>query len=279
MKFLLKINKDLNLYPAEKNNLDGYILGINDFSICFGRTFNIDEIKKIRNENIDKKIYVSLNRVIFNNELDNYKDILFKLDELNLDGIIVGDVAALTYNLKTNIILDQLHLNNSFLTIKHYKNNNVRGIVLTNDIPYYDINKIKEENSDIILFKQVFGLAHLSTSKRKLVSNYLKHFNINNDSNYYEIKENNKEYSCIVKEDEFGTHIFNKKPLNLLSYIDKINADYFVIDDYLIDVDIKELLEIYNSNNISKDEYINTKYNADTGFINKETIYKVKNNE
>ena len=59
---------------------------------------------------------------------------LKEVDDLGINGIIVGDIAALTYDLKTNIILDQMHLNNSFYAINHYYNNGVYGTVLTNDI-------------------------------------------------------------------------------------------------------------------------------------------------
>lgn len=277
---LLKVNKDINLYPDETDGFMGYILGVEDYSICFGTSYTIDEIKEIKNKYTNKKIFVSLNRVIFNSELNDYKKVLLELDNIGLDGIIVGDIAALTYDLSTNIILDQLHLNNSYLTVKHYSNNGVSGIVITNDINKDDINKIKEENKNTLLFKEVFGLPHLSTSRRYLASNYLKYFNKENNSNIHLIKEDNIGDYYYVVEDSFGTHILDSKPLNLLSQIDNINCDYFIIDDYLMDnIDIEELIDIYSNKKIDKNDYINSKYNANDGFINKKTIYKVKNND
>lgn len=276
---LLKVNKDINLYPDETDGFMGYILGVEDYSICFGINYSVDEIKEIRSKYTNKKIFVSLNRVIFNNELEDYKKVLQELDNIGLDGIIVGDIAALTYNLSSNIILDQLHLNNSYLTIKHYSNNGVDGIVITNDITKDDINIIKEENKDTILFKQVFGLPHLSTSRRHLASNYLKYFNKKNNSNIHLIKEDNIGDYYYVVEDKFGTHIMDSKPLNLLGEIHNIKSDYFIIDDYLIDnIDIEELIDVYSNEKKDKNDYINSKYNANDGFINKKTIYKVKNN-
>lgn len=277
---LLKVNKDINLYPNETNGFMGYILGLEKYSICFGKTYSIDEIKDIKEKYSNRKIFVSLNRVIFNSELDDYKRVLKKLDEIGLDGIIIGDVAALTYNLSTNIILDQLHLNNNYLTAKHYHNNNTSGIYLTNDITLVDINKIRQENKNLILFKQAFGLPHLSTSKRFLTSNYLKYFNKEKKSNIHLIKENNTNDYYYIVEDDFGTHILDSKPLNLLCELENIHVDYFIIDDYLIsDIDLNEIVDIYSKNKKEKQEYINTKYNANNGFINKDTIYKVKNNE
>ena len=92
-KLLVKINNDNELMcPGQ-----GYILGIDGCSVCFGKTYTVDEIKNIKEKSNNKEIFVSLNRVIFENELGAYRKILSELDDLNLDGIIVGDIAALTY--------------------------------------------------------------------------------------------------------------------------------------------------------------------------------------
>lgn len=270
-KILLKINdvKELS-YEA-----DGYILGIDKYSFLFGKTFNIDEIKKIKDDLKGKEIFVSFNRVIFNSELEDYKKKLKKVDSLGIAGIIVGDIAALTYDIKTNVILDQMHLNNSFYAINHYYNNGVSGCVLTNDITLSEINDIKK-NTKSVLFKQVFGYPHLSTSKRKLISNYKEYFNINDTSSIYEISEKNSNNIYKIIEDNFGTHILGDKVLNLLSF--DIDVDYKIVDGFMLG-DVKKVLEIFMNNKKDKNDWINDTYNANYGFINKETIYRVKKDE
>ncbi len=272
-KVLLKINRDQELtYPA-----DGYILGIDKYSYLFGKTYLLEEVRRIKEENLDKEIYVSFNRIIFNDLIEDYKNMLLKIDELGVDGIIVGDVAALTYDLKTNIILDQMHLNNSYYTINHYSNNGVKGIILTNDITLNDINSI-QSNTNVKLFKQAFGYPHLSTSNRKLVTNYLTHFKINSKEDSYEICENKSDNYYKVIEDDFGTHILGDKPLNLLSVYNDLNVDYMIIDGYLID-DVKPVLDAFLNKDIKASSKIDEKYNSNNGFISKETIYKVKKDE
>jgi collagenase-like PrtC family protease len=270
-KILLKINdvKELS-YEA-----DGYILGIDKYSFLFGKTFNIDEIKKIKDDLKGKEIFVSFNRVIFNSELEDYKKKLKKVDSLGIAGIIVGDIAALTYDIKTNVILDQMHLNNSFYAINHYYNNGVYGMVLTNDITLSEINDIKK-NTKSVLFKQVFGYPHLSTSKRRLISNYKEYFNINDTSSIYEISEKNSNNIYKIIEDNFGTHILGDKVLNLLSF--DIDVDYKIVDGFMLG-DVKKVLEIFMNNKKDKNDWINDTYNANYGFINKETIYRVKKDE
>lgn len=274
MKTLIKVNSIDEL----KLDADGYILGFNDFCLSFEKTFSIDEIKSIVKEYSEKEIFVSLNKMIFNSELSLYKSILFELDKLPLKGIIIGDTAALTYNLNTNLIMDQLHLNNSYLTVNHYYNNGCSGIYLTNDITLEDINYIKE-NSNSILFKDVFCLPHLSTSKRNLITNYLKHFNIDKKDEYFYICEEKDNNYYLIKEDKTGTHIYNSKVLNIINKVDDLKTDYVIFDSHMLNKE--NFTEIYNDykKGIIDNEKINKLFDFDNGFINKKTIYKVKNYE
>lgn len=274
-KLLIKVNNlDIFKYPSI-NKCDGFILAVKDFSYLFGMSFTIDEIKNIKNKYKDKEIFVCANKLIFNSELSDYKTCLTKLDELNLSGIIVGDIAGITYNLNTPIILDQMHLNNSYYTINHYYNNNVKGVVLTNDITKEEINEIRE-NTKAILFKKVFGYPHLSTSNRNLISNYKNKFNISNKSKTYSISENNSNSYYKIFEDDFGCHILGSKPLNLLNI--NLDVNYKIFDDLFIN-DILLALDSFINNEVDNYEKIKEKYNTTSGFINEKTIYKVKKDE
>ena len=274
-KILVKVNNEEELtYPA-----DGYVLGVTKFCICFNKTFNISEINQVIKKNNDKEIYVSLNKPVFNFEVEEYKNLLLNLDKLGLNGIIVGDVAALTYDLKTPIIIDQLHLNNSSLTVKYFLNNGVKGVFLTNDITLDEINKIKDENKNGLLFKQVFGLPHLSSSVRSLVTNYLSYFGKKSNNKVYKIKERIDDDSYFIVEDYFGTHILGSKPINLINELDTIKVDYAIIDGYLLDKKIDNVLKAFLENDVTKRKEIDEAFNSNEGFINRKTIYKVKNDD
>ncbi len=273
-EILIKINKDEDLtYPSA-----GYVFGIDKFSYLFGKTYNINAIKKIKESLKDKKIFISFNKIIFNDEIEEYKKTLKQVDELGVSGIIVGDVAALTYNLKTDLILDQLHLNNSYYTINHYYNNGCKGVILTNDITLDEINEIRK-NTKAILIKEVFCYPHLSTSNRRLISNYFKHFKlIKKSSKYYTINQKGDNLYYRVIEDDFGCHILSANPINLLKYTPSLNVDYFLIDGFLIN-DIKPVLNAFINEDVNKSDEIDKLYNSNPGFINKKTIYKVKKDE
>ena len=274
-KTLIKVNNYNDLkYPS-----DGFILGVLDYSFLFSKTFSVKEIKQIIKENKDKEIFAELNYVVPNSKIDEYKNMLKSLDKLGLKGIIVGDIAALTYNLETPIILNQLHLNNSSLTINHYYKNGVAGFILTNDITIDEINTIRK-NTKAILFKEVFTLPHLSTSLRKLVSNYKNYFNIDSNSKNYYICENKKDTYYSVIEDNYGTHILGSKVLNLFDELDYLDVNYIILNNYMLDNEkFKKVLDIFINNDKEKSFYIKNEFDTDKGFINKKTIYKVKKDE
>ncbi|MEG2620702.1 MAG: U32 family peptidase [Bacilli bacterium] len=276
-KLLIKVNylKDLKI-PC-----DGYIIGIEKFSCNFSTSFSYEEIKNIDSTN--KEIFVAFNRPIFNEELKEYKNMLLKIDSLGLSGIIFNDVSTLTYNLKTKLIIDQNHLNNNFMTINHYYNNGVYGTVLTNDITKDEINIIKE-NTKSLLFKQAFGLEHLSTSVRKLISNYAKYKKIKIDNNKKIMSESKENKQCIIIEDDFGTYIFSSEITNLIMETTDIKADYFIIDGYLLDdVDINCVVKAFLSSAPKQKEkmveYVSNIHDCVSGFINKKTVYKVKKHD
>lgn len=274
-KTLIKVNNYNDLkYPS-----DGFILGVLDYSFLFSKTFSVKEIEQIIKENKDKEIFAELNYVVPNSKIDEYKNMLKSLDKLGLKGIIVGDIAALTYNLETPIILNQLHLNNSSLTINHYYKNGVAGFILTNDITIDEINTIRK-NTKAILFKEVFTLPHLSTSLRKLVSNYKNYFNIDSNSKNYYICENKKDTYYSVVEDSYGTHILGSKVLNLFDELDYLDVNYIILNNYMLDNEkFKKVLDIFINNDKEKSFYIKNEFDTDKGFINKKTIYKVKKDE
>ena len=274
-KTLIKVNNYNDLkYPS-----DGFILGVLDYSFLFSKTFSVKEIKQIIKENKDKEIFAELNYIVPNSKIDEYKNVLKSLDKSGLKGIIVGDIAALTYNLETPIILNQLHLNNSSLTINHYYKNCVAGFILTNDITIDEINTIRK-NTKAILFKEVFTLPHLSTSLRKLVSNYKNYFDIDSNSKNYYICENKKDTYYSVIEDSYGTHILGSKVLNLFDELDYLDVNYIILNNYMLDNEkFKKVLDIFINNDKEKSFYIKNEFDTDKGFINKKTIYKVKKDE
>ena len=103
----------------------------------------------------------------------------------------------------------------------------------------------------------VYGYIPMFTSKRHLVDNYLETFNIKEKGN--KIYKEGKNY--IINDEKNGTTVYTDYVLNIKENID---VDYY----------------IYNSNMIDEEKFkqilINNTEKEETGFLHKETIYKVK---
>ena len=116
-----------------------------------------------------------------------------------------------------------------------------------------------------------YGYIPIFYSRRKLVSNYLEQIKEKKEDVMYYIKAKDERYPIIEEKD--GTTIYSKEPLNLINELDNIDIDYVVMNAF----NIKEELFMKQLNN-----YLNNKKekeNTYTGFINKKTVYDIKDYE
>ena len=293
-------------YPSKEkyhffceNNIDGFIVAVEKFSENFNHYIKISNLKKIVDQiNSDnKKAYIMLNKLYFNDEIDELKSLLKNISKLKVEAVIFSDIAILNIvkenNLNINLIWHSKMTTNS-KTINFYEKRGLFGYYITPEITIDEFIKITK-NTKSKPFIKLFGYTNMATSSRKLITNYFKTFNLNNNSNdkYYMHEKISNKYYPIIEDN--NTNFFSDKVLNgILEYqkLIKNNIDFSVyLDDYLIDENqFYNVLEAFTElkNNSNDDEFAsklkqvidNTMfYETDNGFLNKETIYKVKNNE
>lgn len=282
-KSMRQINNLLNI-------CDGFIIGIKDLSVNLPCYFTMEEAKKIITlclEN-EKEIFVSLNRNMHNDQLSELTTILKELSNLQITGLIFYDIAIINLNqklgLNLKLIWNQEHLATNYCTINYWHKKGVYASYLSSELTIDEIFFIREKTS-CLLMMNVFGFIPMFTSKRPLVKNYLDKFSLNDKSkiNYLE-KEGN--IYPIIGEDV--TTVYSSKILNLLMEffnLSKVGIDYFVFNSFNINEDVfKEIIELFNESNGLTDnclfERVNMllNYNIDTGFLYKDTVYKVKKN-
>lgn len=128
----------------------------------------------------NKKVYVTVNIAMHNEELEGILDYLKKLDKLKVDAIIVSDPTIIKLA-KENTNLE-LHLSTQASTlnkeaIKFWKKEGVSRIVLARECKKEDIKEFKKENIELEVF--IHGAMCASYSGRCVLSNFLT----NRDSN------------------------------------------------------------------------------------------------
>ena len=94
MKIIVKPVLD-NLDSYIENNIDTFLLPLEEYSVSYIKYYSLDDIKAIRKKYEDINIFVSINKNIFNSEIEPLKKILQELDKLNIEGIFFYDLAIL----------------------------------------------------------------------------------------------------------------------------------------------------------------------------------------
>lgn len=87
-------------YAAIANGCDAIYLGLDKFSArAYAENFTIDNLKELINfahlRNV--KIYITMNTIIYNNELEEVYKTIDELANINVDALIVQDLAILSY--------------------------------------------------------------------------------------------------------------------------------------------------------------------------------------
>ena len=139
--------------------------------------FTLDDIKEgvIFAHSLNKKVYVTVNIVIHNEELKEIEEYLKKLEECNVDAIIVSDPAVIKLALtKTNL---EVHLSTQASTlnieaVKFWKNEGITRIVLGRECTKEEIEEIIK-NVDIEIETFIHGAMCAGYSGRCVMSNFL----------------------------------------------------------------------------------------------------------
>ncbi len=275
---LLGVIRGNNFLEYLDNCLDGMILPLESFSVDYFKYYSISDIKEYR-KNTDKLLYVVINKMIFNNELDSLFKVLKELENIKVDGVFFYDLAVLNLvrenNLSINLIYNGTHMVTNSDTINLYYDLGVKGAYLSNEITKNEVLNIRS-NTKSDLFILLLGNPVVAMSRRNLLTSYFANKN-KSKSDLITIKEPKSGQEFLVKEDSNGTTFFYNKRLNLSNVYKELKdsgINYGIIEqgDYS-SLEYKELINAFvNFNKKKIDELVG--YNR--GFLYRETIYKVK---
>lgn len=285
MSKIITLPSSLDEINTTKKSVDGFIIGIEDMCVNANFCISIDELHILKILK-DKDIFISLNKNLHNKDLKIIKELLIKLNDYNIKGILFYDIGLLniynSLNLNYDLVWSQEHLSTNYNTINYWNSFGINYAHISSDITEEEIIKIRE-NTNVKLMVNLFGYLPMFVSKRHIVKNYLEYFKLEDSSNINYIEKENKMYPII--DNKIGTQVYSNNILNGLNTFLNINIDYIILNSFNIETEkFKRVIEIYksvNKENIDKyNEEINSMFlNIDNGFLNMKTIYKVKKNE
>lgn len=285
MSKILTIPSNINEIEKTKTIVDGFIIGIKDMCVNTNFCIDISELDLL-NKLKDKDIFISLNKNMHNKDLETVKEILIKLNNYNIKGVLYYDVGVLNiYNkldLNYDLVWSQEHLTTNYNTINYWNKMGAKYSYISSDITEEEIIKITE-NSKSKLLVTLFGYLPMFVSKRHIVKNYLEYFKIDDESSINYIEKEDKTYPII--DNKVGTQVYSNNILNGIKSSLNINVDYVVLNSFQVELDkfinVIELFKTVNKDNVEEyNEKINSMFtNVDYGFLNTKTIYRVKKND
>ena len=210
-----------------------YFAGKNYGLRAFSSNFEEDTIKEAVAycHNRGKRCYVTLNVFARDRDFDKLPDYLKKLEEANVDAVIVSDLGIFAYVKKFAPSLE-VHISTQASTtnkyaVASYKELGASRVVLARELSAEEIKKISEFNPDTELEVFVHGAMCISHSGRCLLSNYLTGRDANHGECvqacrwHYTITEDSRpDKPMEIQEDERGAYILNSKDMCLIEHLD-----------------------------------------------------------
>ena len=157
---------------------DAVYIGGKNFSLrANAKNFSLNEIKEAVEyaHNLGKKVYVTVNIVFHDEDIDGLEEYLKQLDSYSVNGIIASDILVMETHKKLNLKME-LHVSTqasitNYESALFYKSLGAKRLVLARECSKADIKKIKEiTNLDLECF--IHGAMCTSISGRCILSNY-----------------------------------------------------------------------------------------------------------
>lgn len=211
------------------NSSSYYIAGIENLSVKMPAFFTLDILDKYND------LYISLNKIFHEDEIDNLVDALKYIKTKKIRGIFFSDFSV--YNISKELGMLDLLIYDPNTLVTNYKEleffeNKIKGVVIS---PFISLEELKEFKSDKLeLYFLGNGRINLFYSKRKLISNYCKYHDLEADFLNHNLvlqEQLRKDIYYPIIEDKFGTYVYSPFIFSCLDLEKELtNIDYLIID-------------------------------------------------
>lgn len=227
------------LHAAINAGCNAVYLGVDSLNMrAKAKNFSLDELSEVvefcHSREVD--LHLTVNSIVFENELDKLDNVLQMAKKANVDLIICWDMAVIQKCVEFNIpfcISTQASVSNS-AAANFYKKVGASRIVLARECTVEMIKEIKD-NSNVEIEVFIHGAMCLAVSGRCLLSHYAFGESANRGEciqpcrREYEIKDKEGESEFILGDD----YVLSPKDLCTIDFIDKLielNIESFKIE-------------------------------------------------
>jgi len=224
------------LETAVRFGADAVYVGAGSYSLRTHQTaFSIKELRKgLEFAHKHKvKVYLAMNIFAFDDDLSPMLKYLKQAVNLKIDAVIISDPGVIALvrkkfpKLKIHLSTQANNLNSE--TVRFWKGQGVKRIVLGRELSLAQVKKIRKANPDIELELFVHGAMCMSYSGRCLLSKHMTGRSANRGECTqpcrweYRLKEVTRpDEEFLIEEDAHGTYVMNSKDLCMIEHIPEL---------------------------------------------------------
>ncbi len=259
-KILIYVDDIEHIEDYRKVGVSAFLFALEGYCVGY-KTYSLEEIEKI---DVSNK-YIILNRVLTSDDIDNFKKIIKQFKTIK--GIVFEDIGIyqVLSNLKTNLelILFQNHFATNTRSVNFWLDR-VDSLFIGNELTKNELETITKGAIKPVCL-HLYGYNQVMYSRRLLLSNWEEEFKIpKSSSNIITDKATGIKFRAI--ENEYGTVMYSENIFNGKDLIDLSNVKYFYVNTMMIEHNkVMYFLRTFDKTD-----------GEDEGFLNKETIYKLK---
>ncbi|OFZ65141.1 MAG: hypothetical protein A2577_04895 [Bdellovibrionales bacterium RIFOXYD1_FULL_36_51] len=272
-------NLEIGIY-ALKAGADALYLGLQNFSARkFAGNFSWDDLRRIKEfaQNNKKKIFCTLNTLIYDQEIEEMHKTLQKLQLVEIDGVIIQDTGLLNI-IKKHFSHIRIHASTQMAVhnnkgIEITKDQGISRVVLSRELPFSYIKYLREKNPSIELEVFIHGALCYSFSGMCLWSGLELGRSANRGEcaqicrNFFETKDHSKKYLFSCNDLALAEDILQLKEIG----VNSLKIEGRMKDSSYVVPTVKYYRSILDSSNAKSKVNNQAKLQSQISFARKQT--------
>ena len=167
-------------FAAIESGADAVYMGASSFGARKNAPNSLDDINEVIKyaHKFGVKVYITINTILTDSELEEAKELIKKLYELKADAIIIQDMGLLKAAIDGDLPPIPIHIRSqcdNYLPskVKFFNDIGVSRVILARELSFEQIKKIHEENPELELEAFIHGALCVSYSGQCYLSQYV----------------------------------------------------------------------------------------------------------
>ena len=170
----------LSIKELSKLGADIFIMGNDDYANRLVSSYSMIELQEAKDliASLGKELYLNMNLILHNDQLEAMKTFLQFAKDLQADGIVFGDLGtymlAREIGIESKLIYHPETLNTNYYDTEFWNRKGIKGVTIAKEISMKDMIDICKKKK---LEVSIIGHGHLNMfhSRRPLIQNFFQY--------------------------------------------------------------------------------------------------------